>query len=197
MLKRIFDVILSFFGLIVLSPVFIILMIWIKLDSKGPIFYRQVRVGLNGRDFYLLKFRSMRTGADKYGLLTIGGKDPRITNSGFFIRKYKLDEFPQLINVIKGDMSLVGPRPEVRKYVDLYTSDQLRVLSVKPGITDNASIVFRNENDLLKDAENPEEFYIREIMPTKLKYNIEYVDSHSLFKDLELIFKTFSVIILK
>ena len=149
-MKRIFDIVASGIGLILLSPLFIILTIWIKCDSIGPVFYKQVRVGRNNMDFQLFKFRSMRVGSDKKGLITVGGHDPRITRSGYYIRKYKLDEFPQLINVFKGDMSLVGPRPEVRKYVDMYTEEQMHVLDVRPGITDLASIRYRNEHELLE-----------------------------------------------
>ena len=191
MLKRLFDIVASGCGLIVLSPLFIILAIWIKLDSKGPVFYRQVRVGRGNRDFRLYKFRSMRVGADKQGLITVGGRDSRITRSGYFIRKYKLDEFPQLINVFVGDMSLVGPRPEVRKYVDMYTEEQLRVLSVRPGITDLASIRYRNENELLEQAEDPDSYYEQVIMQDKLRINLEYVDNHSFVNDIKLIFMTF------
>lgn len=191
MLKRLFDIVASGCGLIVLSPLFIILAIWIKLDSKGPVFYRQVRVGRGNRDFRLYKFRSMRVGADKQGLITVGGRDPRITRSGYFIRKYKLDEFPQLINVFVGDMSLVGPRPEVRKYVDMYTPEQLRVLSVRPGITDLASIRYRNENELLEKAEDPDSYYEQVIMQDKLRINLEYVDNHCFVNDIKLIFMTF------
>lgn len=169
--------------------------VWIKCDSRGPVFYRQLRVGRGGRDFYLYKFRSMYLDADKKGLITVGGRDPRVTPSGYYIRKYKLDEFPQLINVLKGDMSLVGPRPEVRKYVDMYTPAQLHVLDVRPGITDMASIQYSNENELLAAVDNPEEYYIRVIMPDKLRMNLEYVQNHSLLYDLRLIFKTISKIL--
>lgn len=168
--------------------------IWIKLDSKGPIFYMQTRVGKNNKDFKLFKFRSMRVGSDKKGLITIGGRDPRVTRSGYFIRKYKLDEFPQLINVLIGDMSLVGPRPEVRKYVNLYTSEQMHVLDVRPGITDLASIRYRNENELLEKANDPEQYYRDVIMQDKLKLNLEYVNNHSFRYDLKLILKTFLAI---
>ena len=143
-------------GLLVVSPLFLVLAIWIKCDSTGPVFYRQMRVGRNNRDFRLYNFRSMRVGCDKKGLITIGGHDPRVTRSGYFIRKYKLDELPQLINVFAGDMSLVGPRPEVRKYVDMYTPEQMHVLDVRPGITDMASIRYRNENELLEQADDPD-----------------------------------------
>ena len=196
-MKRLFDIISSSAGLIFLSPVFLFVAIWIKLDSKGPVFYRQVRVGKNGRDFRIYKFRSMRRGADKKGLITVGGRDPRVTRSGYYIRKYKLDELPQLINVFTGEMSVVGPRPEVRKYVDLYTEEQLKVLSVKPGITDIASIKYRNENELLDKADNPDKMYIEVIMPDKLKYNLEYIEKASLVYDLKLIFYTFKEIIIK
>lgn len=196
-MKRLFDIIASGCGLIVLSPLFIIVAIWIKLDSEGPVFYKQIRVGRYGRDFKLFKFRSMRVGADKAGLITVGGHDPRVTRSGYFIRKYKLDEFPQLINVFIGDMSLVGPRPEVRKYVDMYTPEQLHVLDVRPGITDLASIRYRNENEILESVANPEQYYIDVIMPDKLQINLEYVATHSFLNDMKLIFKTFWEIISK
>lgn len=196
-MKRLFDIIASGCGLIILSPLFVILAIWIKLDSKGPIFYRQVRVGRYNKDFRIFKFRSMRVGADKQGLITVGGRDPRVTRSGYFIRKYKLDEFPQLINVFVGDMSLVGPRPEVRKYVDMYTEEQMRVLDVRPGITDLASIRYRNENELLEKAEDPDQFYVDVIMQDKLAINLEYVANHSFWYDIKLIFKTFWEIVSK
>ena len=196
-MKRIFDVVASGLGLLVLSPFFLLLAVWIKLDSAGPVFYRQVRVGRYNRNFRLFKFRSMRVGADKKGLITVGGRDPRVTRSGYFIRKYKLDELPQLINVLLGDMSLVGPRPEVRKYVEMYTSEQLHVLDVRPGITDMASIRYRNENELLAEAEDPEAYYIREIMPDKLKINLEYVAKHSFWFDMNLIFKTITEVVTK
>ncbi|GEN76159.1 sugar transferase [Chryseobacterium hagamense] len=196
-MKRLFDIISSSTGLIILSPIFLFLAIWIKFDSQGPVFYRQVRVGKKGKDFRIFKFRSMHQGSDKKGLITIGGKDPRVTKSGYFIRKYKLDEFPQLINVLVGDMSIVGPRPEVRKYVNLYTKEQLKVLSVKPGITDTASIKYRNENEMLENAENPNKMYMEVIMPDKLKYNLEYINNQSFLYDLKLIFLTIKEIIVK
>ncbi len=195
MLKRTFDILASGLGLILVSPIFIVLAIWIRIDSQGPVFYRQVRVGRGNKDFRLFKFRSMRVGADKQGLITIGGRDPRVTRSGYFIRKYKLDELPQLINVFLGDMSLVGPRPEVRKYVDMYTEEQLHVLDVRPGITDAASIAYRNENELLEQAENPDQYYIDVIMPDKLRINLEYVNHHSFWGDIRLIFRTFWAIV--
>lgn len=194
-MKRLFDIIASGLGLIILSPLFLILAIWIKLDSKGPIFYRQIRVGKNNRDFRIYKFRSMRVGSDKGSLVTIGGHDPRITRSGFYIRKYKLDELPQLINVFIGDMSLVGPRPEVRHYVDYWTPEQMHVLDVRPGITDPASIKYRNENELMEQAADPERFYIEVIMQEKLKLYLDYVRTRSFFKDILLILKTFYTIL--
>ncbi len=194
-MKRTFDIIASGLGLIVLSPLFWVLAIWIKLDSKGPVFYRQVRVGYKNKDFRIFKFRSMRVGSDKGSLVTIGGHDPRVTRSGYFIRKFKFDELPQLINVFVGDMSLVGPRPEVRHYVDYWTPEQLHVLDVRPGITDPASIKFRNENELMEKAEDPEKYYIQVIMQEKIKLYLEYVEKHNFLYDLGLIFKTFWVIV--
>ena len=194
-MKRLFDITASGLGLLVLSPLFLILAVWIKLDSPGPVFYRQVRVGRGNKDFRLFKFRSMRVGSDKKGLITVGGHDPRVTRSGYYIRKYKLDELPQLINVFIGDMSLVGPRPEVRKYVDLYTPEQLRVLDVRPGITDMASIRYRNENELLEQAADPEQYYRDVVMQDKLRINLEYVADHSFIKDLKIIFMTFKAVV--
>jgi lipopolysaccharide/colanic/teichoic acid biosynthesis glycosyltransferase len=193
--KRLFDIISSGTGLILLSPVFLFLAIWIKLNSKGPVFYKQVRVGKNGKDFKIFKFRSMHLGADKKGLITVGGRDPRVTRPGYYIRKYKLDEFPQLINVFAGNMSIVGPRPEVRKYVNLYTEEQLKVLSVKPGITDIASIKYRNENELLEKADDPDKMYIEVIMPDKLRYNLEYIKQQSFLYDIKLVLLTFKEIL--
>lgn len=194
-MKRVFDIIASGLGLLILSPLFLVIAVWVKLDSPGPVFYKQVRVGRNNKDFYLYKFRSMRVGSDKKGLITVGGRDPRVTRSGYYIRKYKLDEFPQLINVFKGDMSLVGPRPEVRKYVDLYTPEQMHVLDVRPGITDLASIRYRNENELLAKASDPEQYYRDIVMQDKLRINLEYVRNHSFLGDIRLIFNTFIAIV--
>lgn len=194
-MKRLFDIIASACGLLVLSPVFLIMAIWIKQDSNGPVFYRQVRVGRHNKDFRIFKFRSMRLGADKGSLVTIGARDPRITRSGYFIRKYKLDEFPQLINVFLGEMSVVGPRPEVRRYVNYWTPEQMHVLDVRPGITDPASIKFRNENELMEKAEDPEDYYINVIMQEKIKLYLEYIQNASCWSDIKLIFKTFKVII--
>ena len=194
-MKRLFDIFLSGFGLILLSPLFLVIAIWIKLDSRGPIFYRQVRVGRNNTEFRIFKFRSMRIGSDKGSLVTIGGRDPRITRSGYFIRKFKIDELPQLINVFIGDMSLVGPRPEVRHYVNYWTPEQMHVLDVRPGITDPASIRFRNENELLAKADDPEKYYIEVIMQEKIRLYLDYVEKSSFWYDIKLIFQTFKVII--
>lgn len=194
-MKRLFDIVASGCGLLILSPLFLVIAIWIKFDSPGPIFYRQVRVGRHNKDFRIFKFRSMRVGADKGSLVTIGNRDTRVTHSGYYIRKFKIDELPQLINVFIGDMSLVGPRPEVRYYVNYWTPEQMRVLDVRPGVTDPASIKFRNENELMEKAENPDDFYINVIMQEKIKLYLEYVDNHSFFGDIGLIFKTFWAIV--
>ena len=195
MMKRLFDIVASACGLILLSPLFFIVSVWIKLDSIGPVFYRQVRVGRYNKDFKIFKFRSMRVGADKGSLVTIGGRDPRVTRIGYYLRKFKIDELPQLINVFIGDMSLVGPRPEVRHYVNYWTSEQLHVLDVRPGITDPASIKFRNENELMESAEDPESFYINVIMQEKLKLYLEYVHNASFWYDIKLIFKTIYTVV--
>ena len=194
-MKRLFDLFASGCGLIVFSPLFLVVSILIKIDSRGPVFYRQVRVGFHNRDFRIFKFRTMRVGIDKGSLVTIGGRDPRVTRVGYYLRKFKVDELPQLINVFIGDMSLVGPRPEVRHYVDYWTPEQLHVLDVRPGITDPASIKFRNENELMEKAENPEEYYINVIMQEKIRLYLEYVANHSFWRDLGIIFKTFWVVI--
>ncbi|SHK32618.1 Sugar transferase involved in LPS biosynthesis (colanic, teichoic acid) [Anaerobranca californiensis DSM 14826] len=189
-LKRVFDIIFSLLGLTVLLPIFLVISIVIKVDSKGPVFFRQVRVGKNGKEFRILKFRTMVVDADKKGMQITVGKDSRITKSGYVLRKFKLDELPQLINVLFGDMSFVGPRPEVPKYVALYDENQKSVLKVKPGITDIASIEYRDENTLLGESDNPEKTYIEEVMPTKLKLNMEYIRNISIVNDVKLIFKT-------
>lgn len=189
-MKRLFDITASFFGIIILSPLLIFIGLWVGLSSKGGVFYKQIRVGKNNKDFKLYKFRSMRVNSDKQGLLTVGSKDSRITTAGYFIRKYKIDELPQLFNVLKGDMSFVGPRPEVRRYVDLYSEEQMKVLKVAPGITDPASIKYRNENDILSSQSNPEEYYIQHIMPDKLKINIDYINTQTFIKDIKIIFQT-------
>ncbi len=197
MIKRLFDIVFSLFGIIILFPFFLIISILILLDSRGGIFYLQTRVGMNNKDFKLFKFRTMKTDSDKKGLLTVGEKDSRITQTGLWLRKYKLDELPQLFNVLIGNMSLVGPRPEVRKYVELYTAEQKKVLSVKPGITDNASIEYADENKLLSEQAEPEKFYIHEVMPAKLKINLHYIANRSLAEDFKIILRTFFRILKK
>ncbi|MCD8267339.1 MAG: sugar transferase [Parabacteroides sp.] len=189
-MKRFIDIVASGLGLLVLSPVFLFLAVWIKLDSRGPVFYRQVRVGKNNKDFRIYKFRSMQVGADKGSLITIGGRDPRVTVSGYYIRKYKLDELAQLINVFNGDMSLVGPRPEVRRYVDFYDEEQKNVLAVRPGITDYASIEYMDENVLLERSDNPDKTYIEEIMPEKIRLNMRYINNPTLIEYFKIIFLT-------
>ncbi|MEQ8360299.1 MAG: sugar transferase [Cytophagales bacterium] len=190
-MKRFLDLIVSFLGLIILSPILLIIAILIVIDSGFPVFFKQQRVGKGNIDFGMLKFRTMRKDADKKGLLiTVGGRDSRITRVGYYLRKYKLDEFPQLFNVLKGEMSLVGPRPEVRKYVEHYSEEQMKVFSIKPGITDYASIQFRNENELLAGRDNPEEFYIKEIMPVKLSFNLEYLRKRTFWGDMAILFQT-------
>ncbi len=189
-MTRLFDIVFSFVGVCILSPMFFLIALLIVLDSRGGIFFRQFRVGKNNKDFMLLKFRTMAIGSDKKGLLTVGGKDSRITNVGYFLRKYKLDELPQLFNVLAGTMSLVGPRPEVRKYVDMYDAQQMKILSVKPGITDHASIEYSNENELLGASADPEKTYITEVMPAKIKLAMKYVDDPRIGSYFGLIFKT-------
>ncbi len=193
-MKRSFDMFVSALGLLALSPLFLVLVLIIKLESRGPAFYVQQRVGRHGVLFSLVKFRTMHVDADKFTAITVGNRDPRITRVGFYLRKYKIDEFPQLINVVRGDMSLVGPRPELKKFVDLYTSEQQQVLSVRPGITDLASLQFRNENALLEGKEDPIKFYIEEIMPVKLAISLKYVESRSFALDLVIILRTVGAI---
>ena len=188
---RLCDIVFSAVGLLLLSPLFLIVYILIRCESKGGGFYCQQRVGKDGRLFGLYKFRSMRTGSDKKGLITVGGHDSRITRMGYFIRKYKIDELPQLWNVLKGDMSLAGPRPEVKKYVDLYTEEQRRVLSVRPGITDYASIEYVDENEILGNAEDPDRVYVEEIMPAKIKLNMRYIENRNLNEYFKIIGLTF------
>ena len=180
--------------IILLVPLFLIIAVLVKLDSQGPVFFLQTRVGKNNRDFKLFKFRTMYVDADKKGLLTVGHRDSRITRVGYNLRRYKLDELPQLFNVLIGDMSVVGPRPEVRKYVDMYDERQQKVVSVRPGITDFASIRYVNENELLKNTENPEKLYIDEIMPAKLELNLKYIENRHFFKDLKIILLTVKAI---
>jgi len=187
---RFFDIFFSLIGIVFLSPLFIIVYILICLESAGGGFYFQQRVGIHGTDFKLWKFRTMRVGADKGSLITIGGRDPRMTQIGFYIRKFKIDELPQLINVLKGDMSLVGPRPEVRRYVDLYTIDQQQILNVRPGITDYASIEYADENELLGKSTDPENTYISQIMPNKIKLNMKYIQNKTVGEYFKIIFLT-------
>lgn len=190
-MKRIFDIIVSLIILLIFFPIGFLIGLWIALESKGGIFYRQERIGKDGVPFYMLKLRSMKVNADKEGKLTVGKRDPRITNSGAFIRKFKLDEFPQFINVLKGEMSIVGPRPEVKEYVDLYTEEQREILTVLPGITDYASIEYFKENELLGNSSDPVQTYIREIMPAKIELNKKYLSNPGIAQDLRIMWKTF------
>lgn len=194
-MKRLFDILFSATLILVLLPLGIVVSIWIVLDDFGSPFFVQQRVGLNGRNFGLLKFRSMRKNAESKGQLTVGMKDNRITRSGYFIRKYKIDELPQLVNVFLGEMSVVGPRPEVPKYVLLYNEEQQNVLSIKPGITDFASIEYVRENELLSQSPNPEKTYIEEIMPAKLALNLKYVREQSFLTDMKIILQTIKAIL--
>lgn len=194
-IKRAFDIIASFCGLIILSPMLLIVSLAIKADSKGPVFFKQKRVGKNNKIFEIYKFRTMVTDAEKLGKQITVGNDSRITRVGKFIRKCKLDEFPQLINVLKGEMSLVGPRPEVPRYVELYDEYQRQILLVQPGITDYASIEYRNENEILGKSDNPEKIYIEEIMPIKIALNMKYIKNISLFEDIKLIVNTILAIL--
>ncbi len=188
-MKRLFDIVSSLIVLILLLPVLLIIALLIVLDSKGGVFYRQERIGRNGKPFMLYKFRTMRTGSDKLKI-TVGHRDPRITKTGYYLRKYKLDELPQLINILKGEMSVVGPRPEVRKYVEMYTPEQRKVLSVRPGLTDLSTLEYVDESELLKDADDPEKMYIEQIMPDKLALNMRYIETRSFLNDLKIIFRT-------
>lgn len=197
MSKRIFDIIFSIIGLVIFLPILLIIAILIKLDSKGPVFFVQARVGKQNKDFNIYKFRTMRIESDKKGLLTLGNNDSRITKIGYFLRRYKIDEFPQLINILKGDMSFVGPRPELRYYVNFYNEDDMKIFQVRPGITGLASLKYRNEVELLKAAENPEEFFIKTIIPDKLKFNKEYIKKSNLFFDFKLIWLTIIKVITK
>ncbi len=194
MLKRIFDITLSLFGLIILLPFMLIIAILIKFDSKGTIFFKQIRVTKDGKEFKIFKYRTMKVGSDKYSQITVG-KDERITKIGSFLRKYKLDEIPQLINVLIGDMSLVGPRPEVPKYVALYTDEQKEILKVRAGITDYASIEFSNENDLLALEKDSEKAYIEKIMPKKIELNKKYLSEISMLTDIRIILLTIKKIL--
>jgi lipopolysaccharide/colanic/teichoic acid biosynthesis glycosyltransferase len=192
---RILDILFTTLGIIILMPFFVIIGILIKLNSKGPFLYKQERVGWKGIDFKVYKFRTMYVDSDKLGLLTVGGRDPRITKVGYYLRKLKLDELPQLFNVLFGDMSLVGPRPEVRKYVELYTFEQKKILLIKPGITDWASIVYRDENIILEKSLNPEKDYIQIILPDKIKYNLIFLNNYKVLEYLKILIFTFIKII--
>ena len=196
MAKRLFDLAGAGVGLLLLSPLLLLISAWIKLDSPGPVFYRQVRVGRFGSPFRIHKFRTMRTDADRIGLPLTVGSDPRITRSGRFLRHYKLDELPQLIDVLLGKMSLVGPRPEVPKYVEHYPADvRALVLSVRPGITDLASIAYRDENALLGGSTNPDRTYLEEVLPAKLRFNVEYARQNNLLGDIKIIMRTLIAIV--
>lgn len=192
---RFCDIVFSLFGLLLLCPLLLLVAIWIVIDDPGPVFYRQQRVGKDNKDFGLLKFRSMRVGSDKKGLITIGERDSRITKAGYYLRKFKIDELPQLWNVLMGDMSMVGPRPEVRKYVDLYTAEQRKVLSVRPGITDYASIEYIDENRLLAQSEEPDKTYMEKIVPAKIALNMRYINHQTLSEYLKIIVLTLAKII--
>ena len=190
-LIRLFDLFFSFLGLILLSPLLLLIALVVFIDSPGKVIYTQWRVGKNNRDFKLYKFRTMKINADKLGLITVGMKDPRITRSGAFIRKYKLDELPQLLNVFNGEMSLVGPRPEVRQYTEQYSlANQMIVLSVKPGITDRASIEYSKENELLSSVADPEKYYVDVVMPAKILLNLNFIENPTLNNYLRIILKT-------
>lgn len=195
MLKRFIDILFSLVGLILLFPFLFIISLLVGFSSPGGIFYLQERVGLNNKDFKLFKFRTMRVNSDRLGLITIGGRDPRITGVGYYLRKYKLDELPQLLNVLFGTMSLVGPRPEVRRYVNLYTHEQKKVLEVKPGITDYASLEYFSENELLAKSSDPESTYIKEVMPSKLELNKKYIEEAGMLTDFKIILRTLKKII--
>lgn len=194
MMIRFFDILGSVVPGIILSPVLLVVYVLIRMESKGGGFYSQERIGKDGKPFNLWKFRSMRTGADKGSQITIGEHDSRITRMGYFIRKYKIDELPQLWNVLVGDMSLVGPRPEVAKYVNLYTEEQRKVLSVRPGITDWASIEYVDENTILGQAADPDKAYIEQIMPDKIRYNMKWIDNQSVVEYFKIILLTFKKI---
>ena len=193
--KRIFDLLLSLIGLVVSSPLFLLLGMLIKLDSAGPIFFKQERVGLRGSLFNIYKFRTMAANADRIGRHITVGLDSRITRIGRYLRRFNLDELPQLINVSRGEMSLVGPRPELPKYVELYSEEQKRVLCVKPGMTDYASIKFNKENEILAKSFDPEDDYVRNIMPRKIILNLKYINDQSVLLDFKLILRTFKEIL--
>jgi lipopolysaccharide/colanic/teichoic acid biosynthesis glycosyltransferase len=193
-LKRILDILLAGTALVILSPLMLFISLIILFGSKGGIFYGQVRMGLHFREFRLYKFRTMRPGSDKKGLITVGGKDNRITAEGYLLRKYKLDELPQLLNILKGDMSIVGPRPEVKKYVELFRDRYQHILTVRPGLTDYASLEYISENEILGQSENPEKTYVEDILPRKLDLADRYIANHSLGDDVKIIWFTFKKI---
>jgi len=193
--KRVFDVVVSFIILLLISPFFLILAAAIKIDSKGPVFYRQIRVGRYNEDFKIFKFRTMVQDADKIGLPLTVGDDPRVTRVGHLIRKLRLDEFSQLLNVLNGTMSLVGPRPEVRKYVDAYTDEYMATLLIRPGITATSSIAFKDEDKILNSADNAEEVYVEKILPPKMKYNLEYMKNITLLNDIKIMFQTVGAVL--
>ncbi len=195
MVKRIFDITLSLILLSIFFPFGLLISVWILIESSGGVFYKQARIGQKGIPFKMFKFRSMRQNSDKLGQLTVGMRDPRITRSGYFIRKYKLDEFPQFINVLKGDMSIVGPRPEVQEFVDLYTDEQRKILNVKPGITDYASLEYFKENELLGMSDDPRKTYVEEIMPAKIELNMKYIQHPGLLNDIKIMWRTFLKIV--
>lgn len=197
MLKRVFDVLAGLFFLAITAPLLCLIALIVKADSKGPVFYRQERTGRYGKIFRIFKFRTMHPDSDRKGLLTVGGRDPRITRAGYLLRRYKLDELPQFINVLNGDMSIVGPRPEVKRYTDLYSETQRQVLEVRPGITDYASLQYFDENELLAKAADPEEVYVKEVMPAKLELNLKYIREAGLRTDLRIIFQTAARIIFR
>mgnify|MGYP005806426133 CR=1 FL=1 len=193
--KRVFDVAASLAILTVTSPFFLLLALAVKLDSKGPVFYRQVRVGRYGRDFRIFKFRTMVQNADKIGLSLTVGDDPRITRVGRFIRRCRLDEFSQLLNVLGGSMSLVGPRPEVRRYVNAYAPEYMATLLVRPGITAPSSIAFKDEDKLLEASSDPEKAYVEQVLPPKMKLNLEYLKNISLWGDIKILFQTAAAVL--
>ena len=197
MLKRILDIIFSISLLIALLPLFLIIIFLINLETKGGAFYTQIRVGKFNANFKIIKFRSMYVGADLKGYLTIGDKDARITKVGYFLRKYKLDELPQLINILKGEMSFVGPRPEVRQFIELLDKDQLEMLSVRPGLTDFASLKYVNESEILKESDDPVRKYIEDILPEKVRLGIDYIKRSNLYLDIKLVFMTIYQIAIK
>ena len=196
-MKRIFDILFSLVVLVIGIPFGLLIALAIVIDSRGHVIYKQKRVGRDNVDFQLYKFRTMCTDADKGSQITVSDHDSRITKTGTFLRKYKIDEFPQVLNILKGEMSIVGPRPEVRKYVDLYTPEQMRVLTVRPGLTDYASIRYVNENEILAASDNPEETYIHEIMPDKLALNLQYIEEQSIWVDVKIMFMTLKAIVVR